>query len=393
MAEPQALQTGVEKKLAKQGPRKLLALDSGGIRGLMTIEILAEIEHTLRRHFRQNEDFVLADYFDYIGGTSIGAITALCLSLGMSVDTIRKFYLRAAPAMFQKTPWWQRWRNKYRCDQLKSILKTAIDMIPGDAGEKGSELDGTLGSAKLRTLLLLVMRNATTDSPWPVSNNPRARYNCDLDDPACNLKLPLWQLVRASAAAPTFFEPEVIRLGSQTFVFDDGAMTPFGNPAFQLFLMATASAYCLHWPTGEDKMLLVSVGTGSFSQARKVGPGGEDLLHLAARIPSILIGGSVSYQDCLCRIFGNCKVGEPIDSEVGDLIGDHGGPVRPKLFTYLRYNADLTEDGLARLGVTGIDAASIRRLDSYANALNLQTIGRAVARKQIQAAHFADFPP
>ncbi len=86
MAEPQSLQTGVEKKLVKQGPRKLLALDSGGIRGLMTIEILAEIERTLRRLYGGGESFVLADYFDYIGGTSIGAITAMGLSLGMSVE-------------------------------------------------------------------------------------------------------------------------------------------------------------------------------------------------------------------------------------------------------------------------------------------------------------------
>ncbi len=364
MAESQSLQTGVEKKLAKQGPRKLLALDSGGIRGLMTIEILAEVERTLRRLFGQGENFVLADYFDYIGGTSIGAITAMGLSLGMSVDALREFYVSAAPAMFQKTQWWMRWRNKYRSERLRSMIKTVIDTIPSTAPDANAELAGGLGSAKLRTLLLLVMRNATTDSAWPVSNNPRAAFNRNLDDPSCNLKLPLWQLVRASAAAPTFFEPEVIRLGSQTFVFDDGAMTPFGNPAFQLFLMATASPYCLQWPTGEDKMLLVSVGTGNFSQPQKVPAGGEDLLHLAVRIPGILIGGSVTHQDYLCRIFGKCKVGEPIDAEIGDLIGDQGGPARPKLFTYLRYNADLTAEGLAGRGLTGIDAACIQRLDS-----------------------------
>ncbi len=152
------------------------------------------------------------------------------------------------------------------------MIKTVIDTIPSATPEKSAELAGGLGSAKLRTLLLLVMRNATTDSAWPVSNNPSALFNRNLDDPTCNLKLPLWQLVRASAAAPTFFEPEVLRLGSQTFVFDDGAMTPFGNPAFQLFLMATASPYCLEWPTGEEKMLLVSVGTGSYSQPRRCRP-------------------------------------------------------------------------------------------------------------------------
>ena len=64
--------------------------------------------------------------------------------------------------------------------------------------------DTTLGSEKLHTFLMMVLRNATTDSPWPLTNNPRAKYN-DPTRPGCNLSLPLWQLVRASTAAPTYF--------------------------------------------------------------------------------------------------------------------------------------------------------------------------------------------
>jgi hypothetical protein len=66
-----------------------------------------------------------------------------------------------------------------------------------------TEPNATLGDDGLRTLLMMVMRNVTTDSPWPVTNNPLAKYN-DRARPDCNLKLPLWQLVRASTAAPTF---------------------------------------------------------------------------------------------------------------------------------------------------------------------------------------------
>ena len=68
--------------------------------------------------------------------------------------------------------------------------------------------DTTFGSPKVRTLLMMVMRNATTDSPWPLSNNPYAKYNNAPDRPDDNLKFPLWQLVRASTAAPTYFPPE-----------------------------------------------------------------------------------------------------------------------------------------------------------------------------------------
>ena len=67
--------------------------------------------------------------------------------------------------------------------------------------------DRTLGSPDLRCLLLLGLRNTSTGSPWPVSSNPAGRYN---QGPGSNLDLPLWQLVRASSAAPTFFVPEEI---------------------------------------------------------------------------------------------------------------------------------------------------------------------------------------
>ncbi len=76
----------VADKLARQGPRKLLALDGGGIRGLITIEVLAELERVLREESDAGEEFVLADYFDYVAGTSTGAVIATCLSVGISTS-------------------------------------------------------------------------------------------------------------------------------------------------------------------------------------------------------------------------------------------------------------------------------------------------------------------
>src|SRR6187431_360086 len=92
----------VTKRLHKKPPYKLLALDGGGIRGIITIEVLAEIERTLQQKLGKDDTFVLADYFDYVGGTSTGAVIATCLSLGMRVDTIRQFYLDSAELMFTK---------------------------------------------------------------------------------------------------------------------------------------------------------------------------------------------------------------------------------------------------------------------------------------------------
>src|SRR5258705_487507 len=140
----------VKDKKDKAGPRKLLAMDGGGIRGVMTLEVLEKIESELQQRLGRGDDFVLADYFDYVAGTS-------------------------------------------------------------------------------------------TDSPWPISNNPDAKYN-DCTRADCNLNLPLWQLVRASTAAPTYFPPEVVNIGKHEFIFVDGGVTMYNNPAFQLFLMATVKA-------------------------------------------------------------------------------------------------------------------------------------------------------
>jgi len=40
-------------------------------------------------------------------------------------------------------------------------------------------------------------------------------------------------------------------------------MTPYNNPAFLLYRMATVAQYRLGWQSGEDNLLLVSVGTGN----------------------------------------------------------------------------------------------------------------------------------
>jgi uncharacterized protein len=375
----------VQDKKESQGPRKLLALDGGGIRGVMTLEVLAKIETELQNKLGRGSEFVLADYFDYIAGTSTGAIIATCLSLGMRIDDIRTFYIESGPAMFDKTNLITRYyRNKFHDKELAAKLQQVI-------AEKSGEPNATLGSQALRTYLMLVLRNATTDSPWPISNNPAAKYN-DLARPDCNLKLPLWQLVRASTAAPTYFPPEVVVFPSYEFIFVDGGVTMYNNPAFQLFLMATVKPYKLDWPTGEDKMLLVSIGTGTAADANKnLTPEQMNIIYNASSLPSAFMFAASNEQDFLCRVFGKCLNGGLLDREVWDMKGDNGqGPANPKLFTYMRYNADLSRGGLNALGLPHIEPSDVQQMDSVAHISELQEVGRAVA-KEVNIDHFAGF--
>lgn len=178
-------------------PRRLLALDGGGIRGILTLEILAEMERQLAP-YSGRADFRLCHFFDYIGGTSTGAIIAAGLARGMSVRELIEFYRTTGPEMFEKERLLRRLRNLYSDDPLARQLRETFGNM-------------TLSPEHLKCLLLVVTRNVTTDSPWPVSSAPVARYNAR-DRPDCNLDIPLWRLVRASTAAPIYFPPEVLEL-------------------------------------------------------------------------------------------------------------------------------------------------------------------------------------
>jgi patatin-like phospholipase/acyl hydrolase len=405
---------GADAKLAKSGPRKLLSLDGGGIRGLITIEVLARIEAILRAQ-SSRPSLVLADYFDYIAGTSTGAVIGTLLALGKPVDEIRSIYLDCGQMMFDKGAILERLEKERRTpfidelEKLADIFNVCRYYAKRWAGEKEAyakypdaplaaklkDLVGgegvTLDGDSLRTLLLVVLANATTDSPWPISNNPRAKYN-DPGRPTSNAKFPLWQVVRASTAAPMFFPPQEISVGGRTFVFVDGGVTSYNNPSFQLFLQATLEPYGLVWPTGEKNMLLVSIGTGLHPDIQQgLRRSDVDAAAAVSIATEGLFDAAMYQQDLLCRVFGRCLGGDPLDREVGDLIGAKG-PVEPaRLFTYVRYNATLSPEGLTGLGLGEIDPKAVQSLDSVEYMAELQRVGKAVAEQKVKPEHFAGF--
>lgn len=379
------------------GPKKILACDGGGILGLITVEILAKLENDLRAVLAK-PDMVLADYFDFVCGTSTGAIIAACLAAGMSMERIRRFYVDSGQQMFDKASLLHRLRYSYNDEPLAEKLRNELDRALGHVAAPG-EPHATLGDSGLRSLLMIVLRNATTDSPWPVSNNPRARYN----QPArkdCNLRLPLWQLVRASTAAPTFFPPEVVTFAPGTpdeysFVFVDGGVTTYNNPAFMAFQMVTAAPYRIGWPTGSERLLIVSIGTGGSAKAR---PGLEAndlwLLDNAKNLPGALMGAASAGWDMACRTLGECRHGPLIDREFGDMVmavGDRPNASASKQFAYVRYDPDVSQAGIDALGLPQIDSAKVQLMDSVKNIPEIQRVGGAYAAAHVSVDHLRGF--
>ncbi len=375
--------------------KKLLALDGGGIRGVISLGILEAIEKLVGRP--------LSEYFDYIGGTSTGAIIAAGLATGKKVTELQDFYEKYGAEMFDERFLLRRYKSLYTSDRLQKQLRITFG-------------DKTLRDLRQKPLLLIVTRNWSTDSPWPISTNPNAVYNHP-GRQDCNLQIPLWQLVRASTAAPVYFPPEVLRWDpkdpTKSFVFVDGGVTPYNNPAFLMYRMATAPEYCLEWDCGEDKMLIISVGTGS---APKLGPTFESpdrsIPSVVPGLISALMYGAEVDQDINCRAIGRCAYGNVIDREIGDMIPREKPPKdaclsfeermnlkkiplsqnKGRAFLYNRYNPELTEKGMDELRIPDYDLEDLLRMDlaTTENIKKLGAIGEAAGRA-VQREHFGDF--
>ena len=138
-------------------------------------------------------------------------------------------------------------------------------------------------------------------------------------------------------------------------------------------------------------MLVVSIGTGFAPDANKdLQPGQMNLLYNASSVPAALMFAALNEQDFLCRTFGDALAGDELDREVGTMIGKKG-PAKEKLFTYVRYNAELTRGGLDALGLPNVAPEAVQKLDSIEAIPELQQVGRAVGTVRVRAEHFDRF--
>lgn len=153
--------------------------------------------------------------------------------------------------------------------------------------------------------------------------------------------------------------------------------------------MATLPQYKVGWKTGEKNLLVISIGTGAAPEVdAEVSSPGRNALSNLASIPSALMYGASVDQDLNCRTIGRCVYGAPIDREVGDLIPrDSSEKVIPlsqdlgRAFLYARYNAELSFDGLRKMGLDGIDPRKVSKLDSVDALEDLARVGQKLAEE------------
>jgi hypothetical protein len=143
------------------------------------------------------------------------------------------------------------------------------------------------------------------------------------------------------------------------------------------------------------------VGTGAAeSQGATAAAPNKNILSTVAGMPGELMYGSLVDQDINCRTVGRCTYGANLDREVLDRVPRQeltaDAPAIPlttdlgRRFLYARYNADLSEQGLNRLGFPKVNCDSIKKMDAVENIESLLAIGKA-AGACVQAAHFGSF--
>jgi uncharacterized protein len=384
------MQLSLREVLVADSQKTLLALDGGGLRGAFTLGVLGEIESMLAEHTRTDRPpggtFVLADYFDFVGGTSTGAIIATGLSLGWSVDKLKGLYAALGADVFKKRKFLpaRAW-SKYPSGPLHDRLRQEF-------GER------TFGDPDLQTLLMIVMHNRSSDSPWPLTNNPLAKYNDRQADTHRNLDLKLWELLAASTAAPAYFPPVGLPLGGaahaggsageQRTEFVDGGVTAHNNPALQMFLTATLPEYKICWPTGPNRLMLVSIGTGSAPKLlTRLAPLRRHIIYVASNTPAGLMFAASNHNDVVCRALAQTRFGARLDNELGTMID---GGLDYKLFTYLRYNIDLDRKTLNRYSISA-EPAALAKLDAVKHIDTLMDLGARFARANVRLDHFAGF--
>ena len=405
--------------------KRILTLDGGGVRGALSLGILSRIETVLSQQWADHtgegaDTFRLWHYFDWIVGTSTGAIIACLLSAGLKVQDILNLYKKLGNDIFPYVPTARQLATTrdgvFRGDKLPGFLNTHLKRIPGWPTYD----DCNLIDAPLKTGIGILLRRIDTDHTWLAHNNRHAKYYSENSD------LPLVRLVCASTAAPPYFKPVVLKANKKDAAFIDGGISSFNNPSLGAFIIATLKQEAkkdshgkslyrgFRWDMGGDKLLLVSVGTGWLKETRDSAAlaavtGKKKLQYLTNRLivrmqspmMSALMGDANFLTQAMLLWMSDSQTRSPVHGAAGTFSNEYLYPSSPpnpqkQFLTYLRYNAELERDATYPLAWRGKKDFQKKKEQYFeftdaSNIDELVEIGEYVARygaNKVEDLHF-----
>ena len=277
-------------------PLRVLALDGGGIRGIIPAALLAEIERRCNRR--------IGEIFDLIAGTSTGGILALGLTTPdpahpdeprYRAQELVDLYVDKGHVIFNRSIWHR--------------LLTVFGLFGSKYAVRG--LDATLqtffGDSRLRDAVsevLITSYDLESRDSWFLARH-KARADAGSD-------FPMRDVARATSAAPTYFRPKRLSRQPETAMVDGGVFA--NNPT----ICAYVETIKLHGP---QDILVVSMGTGQVK---------TPIHYLQART-----WGLIGWARQLINVFMD-GVSDTVEHQAGWLLPDRGGTPR-----YFRFQIDL----------------------------------------------------
>jgi len=228
---------------ARRPPLRVLAIDGGGIRGILPAMVLADLERRTNRP--------IIDLFDLIVGTSTGGLVALALSCpdgeGKPRHTARdivRLYDVEGKRVFSRSVW----------HKIRSVGALAEGKYPSGGIE--GVLQDYFGECRLKDALADVVVPAyEIERRMPFFfKTANARQKSYYDYPMKNV-------IRAATAAPTYFEPMQVQIDGPNdyYALVDGALFAY-NPGMCAYVEA------LNRFPDRDSVIMVSLGTGKLTR-------------------------------------------------------------------------------------------------------------------------------
>lgn len=283
---------------------KILSLDGGGIRGVLSATLLKQVETILQ----DKKGKKLHEYFDLIAGTSTGSILAAGIACQMEADELIQVYEKEGKNIFLESIHSQRkWRWLGR-------LIGSFALYPHESGEQGlakvlarnlihkklgkcptiGEI-GKLAENDQPQLLILAYDVLSRNTTWFGSGCNRWYDNIEL-----------WKICTASASAPTFFPPYQLPYNDDQYLPHIDGGVAANNPE----LVAIAHALWMHREQKQNKserldlsdIAVLSIGTGKttcpfeYEDIKKWGLG-----KWVSNIPNIFLNPSAQNSPSMCK--------------------------------------------------------------------------------------------
>lgn len=188
---------------------RILALDGGGIRGIITAVWLDRLEETLEGPVRE--------HVDLIAGTSTGGILACALANGIPAAKIIQMYRYHGREIFP-APASRMWNRVTRVF-TQGISAPKYDDIGLERVLRRQFGDTTFGDLPRKPTVLITSYNTLTREAVVFKNTSKDFAN-----------LALWEIAKASSSAPTYFPAHKTRIrGADAPLIDGGVVA--NNPA------------------------------------------------------------------------------------------------------------------------------------------------------------------